>query len=122
MKKDAQQVMSIFTNRSESEDASVAYRENGLLIRISNIMTSYDDRTETALDTIEESLRKLTDKIDTMEDKMYELEERYYKKFCRNGNRNVQASGAEQLAFKPIIIHKKVISPRSNEGVILCSL
>lgn len=82
LEKDAQQVMSIFTNRSESEDASVAYRENGLLIRISNIMTSYDDRTETALDTIEESLRKLTDKIDTMEDKMYELEERYYKKFA----------------------------------------
>jgi flagellar hook-associated protein 2 len=81
LQKDPQQVMSIFTNISESEDPATAYAENGLLRRISNIMTQYDDRSDTTLDTISDNLKTLTEKIDTMEEKMAEIEEKYFKKF-----------------------------------------
>lgn len=82
LENDPHQVMSVFTNISSSDDASVKYSENGLLKRISDVFDSYTKSSGTALSSLGEDIDEMVDKIDLMEEKMMELEEKYYQKYA----------------------------------------
>ncbi len=83
LNKDANRVMSVFMDRSESADAATARSENGLMYRISNIMDTYTKGSNTtSLDSLGRNLTAYNKKISQMEDKMAELSEKYYLKFA----------------------------------------
>lgn len=83
LEKNPHQVMNVFMDISSSSDTSTAYKENGLLYRMNNLMNSYIKGSgQTALDSLESSIYKTTNAISDMEDRMLELEEKYYLKYA----------------------------------------
>ena len=83
LERNPHQVMSAFMNISGSADSSTAYAENGLLLRINNLMNSYIKGSgQMSLNTLEGSMFKASKRISEMESKMLDLEERYYMKYA----------------------------------------
>lgn len=79
----SQDVMSVFTKISESEDESTKYKENGLLYRINGLMNNYIKGSgQNSLDNLDRSIFSIDKKISQMEDRMAELEEKYYLKYA----------------------------------------
>lgn len=82
MAKDADRVMRVFTNKSDSEDDTVARKENGLLHRLTSAIDTYTKNNVSKLDQLEKSITTQKKKISDMEDRMKDLEERYYAKYA----------------------------------------
>ena len=77
-------VTSLFVQTSDSEDSSTKFKESGLIVRISNAMLDYTDKsTDVSLASLEEQISDSKDRIDILEDKMSVREETLYIKFSR---------------------------------------
>lgn len=83
LEKNPHQVMNVFMNISASDDKATAYKENGLMYRINNLMDSYMKGSgQTSLNSLQTSIQNTSTKISDMEDRMDDLAERYYKKYA----------------------------------------
>ena len=83
LEKDPREAMNVFMSLSESADPATAYKENGLLHRMNNLMNTYiKGRGKSSLDALERSIRDTSQKLDKMERKMLDIEETYYLKYA----------------------------------------
>ena len=81
--KNPHQIMHAFMNISTSQDPATAYRENGLMYRINNLMNSYmKGSAQSSLDSLEVSVFSASKRISEMESKMSKLQEKYYLKYA----------------------------------------
>jgi len=82
--KNPHQVMNVFMQRSSSTDSATAKKENGLLVRINNLMNTYikGPGDISADSPIVSSLRKESRKIEEMEKKMNAMQEKLYLKYA----------------------------------------
>lgn len=77
-------VTSMFTQTSQSEDSSTKFKESGLIVRISNAMLDYTEKTtDVSLSYLEDQISDSKDRIEILEDKMSAREEALYIKFSR---------------------------------------
>ena len=83
LEKNPHQVMNMFMNISESQDSATAYKENGLLHRINNLMNTYmKGSAQTSLGSLENSIFSASKKVKTMEEKMIDIQEKFYMKYA----------------------------------------
>ncbi|MDR3209093.1 MAG: flagellar filament capping protein FliD [Oscillospiraceae bacterium] len=83
LESDPERVMSVFTNTSASADTATAYKENGLITRMNNILTNYmSGKQLDALDNLESSVSAITQRIADLEAKMVTQQERLYTKYA----------------------------------------
>ena len=84
LEKDSDSVMQVFTAfASESANEADAYKENGFLNRLSDIISKYSSESNTSsIQSINRIISNLDDRVELLETRMAELEERYYLKFA----------------------------------------
>lgn len=76
------EVEQLFTNASKSTDSAQAFKENGLMMRISNIFTSHTSRTtDNAIASIEKQITNVQSQIDRWTRTLESNEKKYYAKF-----------------------------------------
>ena len=77
-----QQVISVFTELTDSTDAKTAFEENGLSARLSDSINGYlNDADGFRKESFDDQYENVEDSIDRMEDLMAQREERYWRQY-----------------------------------------
>ena len=83
LEKNPHQVMNVFMKISNSESASTAHKENGLLYRINGLMNTYmKGAAQSSLGSLETSVFSASKKLGEMEKKMLNVQEKLYLKYA----------------------------------------